>query len=408
MQLDDVIPLLRAQLDPFHQVLLQVVVEQVAALRAQNELLREQQAKLSAEVAELRQVLYGARSERGDRVEPVQNEVRRAATAAQVERLARQIAREANRSTPTEADRTTARRRLGRKKSEPERERARQGRSHLPVVHEERLVPDTQLPDGMTRADFVRLGKGETVQRIEFVRAHFVMVNYTLESLKHVETPGLIVQASAPPSPVPGGHYGASVFAAAVVSRCADSMPLHRISSAWRRDGLHIAPSTVGSFLHRAAFLLLDVYNGIHEAVKRSDLIHADETPQPTLAKGKVAKGWMWMACSKAGIVYRYAASRSGEHAHILIGDSTGFLVVDGYSAYSTVVDDTDDTARKRAACWAHGRRLFWKLRKDWPEAQIILGKIRDLYAIEHRAMEKQLSHEGLLLLRRAESKPIT
>ena len=68
MSTADVIHILSAQLDPAHRALLQLLVERAEEARVQNEQLREQLARMTAELAEFRRLLFGPRSERGDRV----------------------------------------------------------------------------------------------------------------------------------------------------------------------------------------------------------------------------------------------------------------------------------------------------------------------------------------------------
>lgn len=407
MSTRDILEQLRTQLDGPNRVLLEILVQRAEEAEVRSAELSAQLSKVLDELAALRRELFGRRSERGGRVEPVQSEVRRAATAAEVERITQQLAEAENRATPTDDDRKKAKNKEARARSNPARDARAKQRRKLPVTAEYVRVAEAQLPAGISLDEFVSFGATDTVVRYEYVRAHFVQVVYTLEKLQHRDNPSLIVQASAPPTPVAGGLYGPGVYAAIVVSRCLDSMPLHRIATAYNRQGLPIAPSTVGSLFHRAAFLLRGVHTGIRKHVQQAELVHADETPQPMLAPRQTRQAWMWMACCRDAITYEFSPSRSGEVARKLLGDGAGRLMVDGYSGYGRSADATDKTPRERLACWAHARRLFWRLHHDWHDAREVLDLIRDLYHVEHRAAERGLSPDARRLLRHAESRPI-
>lgn len=399
------------QLDAPGQALLTVVMEMFEMMRQQNEAQQAQLAKLTAQIAEFQRMLFGSRSERSGigegRVEPVANEVRRAATAGEVKRIAARLAEESHGGTPTSQDVAKAIRVRGRQQSEPQRATQRAKRRELPIIHTPCAVTAEQLPAGMALDDFVALGTGEVVVRYERVRAHFVAVHYRLQKMQHREDPSLIIEAQAPQSPVEGGHYSASVYAWIVILRCLDSMPLHRIARAAARDGLEIAPSSVGMLFHRAAFLLQGVYDALCSTMQAAALVHADETPQPVLAPAKALRGWIWVACCANAIVYRFSMARDGKTAELLLGSGTGTLMADGYSAYNVTAQLGDDDLRDRAACWSHARRLFWRQREDWPEVQVLLDHIRDLYRIEHRAVERALEPGERRTLRQLESKPL-
>lgn len=90
-----------------------------------------------------------------------------------------------------------------------------------------------------------------------------------------------------------GGLYGPGVYARVVVGKTDDSLPLHRMAKIFARDGVAIAPSTLGSLFHRAAELLTPIYNELCSIAQRDPYINADETRMPVQAKGKCRKAWV-------------------------------------------------------------------------------------------------------------------
>jgi transposase len=333
----------------------------------------------SQKLAALNHRLFGSSSER---MPSTEREVRRALTKDEVERLAQAEAEKAGRSEPDEADRKKAKRKHARKQGEKARQKNRSNRlKNLPRIEQTCTINEADLPEGMTLADFVEVGS-TTVERIEHVREHLVINRYILQTLKHREQPDLFIKADAPPTPVKGGIYGASVYAQVAVLRFIANMPLRRISDLWSRQGHPVAPSVVGGMFHQSAALLKPIHELLMEEVRNAPYVFADETHQPYLSpgKGKVARGWMWMALCDTAIVYRFDESRSANAALALLGVREGHLHVDGYSAYNAVANGP------RGGCWAHARRDFCPLRETWPEAQQILSWIHDMYLSEAQA----------------------
>jgi transposase len=328
--------------------------------------------------------MFGQSSEK---MPSMNREVRRALSEKEVTALAMAQAAERGDSEPTEEDRASAARKIARKNSEPKRQARRKNRlATLPVVEETRLIEPDELPEGLTLADFDELGF-DICERKEYVRAHLVSYRYKLQKLKCTARPDLIVQATAPPSPVKGGAYGASVYAQIAIYRFIGGLPLRRISTLWTQQNHPVAPSVIGSLLHQSAALLAPIHRLLIEKVRSSDYVFADETTQPYLVpkKGRAATGWVWMALSDEAIVYHFAHSRSQEAARELLGEHIKTLMVDGFSGYDGYAIDGD-----RAACWAHVRRYFFPLRTNWAEASAILGWISDMYLSEGRAARLQ------------------
>jgi transposase len=204
---------------------------------------------------------------------------------------------------------------------------------------------------------------------------------------------------------IEGGHYGPGMYAHVVTAKCADSQPLYRIERMLERAGCPIARSTLCSFFHRSAELMMPLYERILETAKRDPYLHADETRLDVQARGKCLRGWIWALLSKQAIAYTFDESRKGEVAKRLLAGTEGFLVIDGYAGYNGVVTDDSTPGRTRVACWAHTRRKFFEALRTEPEARKALDWILELYRIEHRAAEREITGtEAHLALRHAES----
>jgi transposase len=111
-----------------------------------------------------------------------------------------------------------------------------------------------------------------------------------------------------------------------------------------------------------------------------SDYVRADETPQRVLAKGKTRRAYVWTFRTENLVAYVHAHGRGGETPRQVLGGTSGYLQVDGYTGYNSV---TLPDGRVRVGCWAHVRRKFHDALTTAPEARKALELILDLYRIE-------------------------
>ena len=368
---------------------------QNAAQRAQNEALTQQLANLNEQLRELQRMLFGRRSEK---LPPIESEVRRVVEADELTVDGEPM--------PTEKKaRDHEKRRVRRKKSEEARKEKRRLKKNLPVVREHVKVLPEELPEGTSLDDFREVTGSEPVRRIEHVREHVVIVEYELQTLasKDGET---IIKASPPPGVSDGCQHGPGLHAHVVTSKCADAIPFHRLAKMLERVGALIARSTVCSMFHRSAKRLEPIYGRLIEVARSDPYLHADETTLKVQGEGGCTKGWIWGVMSRQVLAYRFDETRSAEAAAALIGDSSGSLLVDGYSGYNGV--DEGDIKRERAGCWGHARRKFYVAMGNVPDAREALDMILDLYLVERdAAVAGILGTDEHGAMRRERSKPI-
>ena len=352
----------------------------------------EQLARMTEQLDEMKRMLFGKRSEK---LPPLASEVRRVVEADE-----RTV--DGNPMPEADEDRKRERRRKARKKSEPARKKKRGLRKNLPVVKETVAVTPEQLPAGKSLDDFRPVGDGEVIRRIEHVREHLVVVVYHMQSLASKDG-SQVIKAEAPTQVADGGHYGPSVYAHVTVSKCVDSLPLHRIAKMMERAGCPIARSTLCTLFHRGAELLAPIDDRLRHIARHDPYVPADEPTLRVQADGQCLKGWIWVVLCKQVIAYVFDESRSGKVAQRLLGGTTGDLITDGYSGYTKV---TDVEGRTRVGCWSHARRKFFEAMSSVPEAKEVLDLIVELYRLEHLAAEREiLGTEAHGLLRDTDSR---
>ena len=91
----------------------------------------------------------------------------------------------------------------------------------------------TTCPNCQSAGPFTALSP-DISNEIEYITEHLIHLTHVLE--KKVCTCGHIFSAPTPQRVTEGCHYGPGLHAHAVVSKCADAMPLNRIAKRFERD----------------------------------------------------------------------------------------------------------------------------------------------------------------------------
>jgi transposase len=183
---------------------------------------------------------------------------------------------------------------------------------------------------------------------------------------RHAEhTP--VVLAPMPVQPIPGSHADASVIATVVTAKYVDGMPLYRMQAALARWQIPVSRGTLAHWVIRPSELH---YTRLYEALKKTLLsqwlIHGDETTLQVLkepGRSAQSKSYMWVYrsaedCTEPVVLFDYQSGRGQEHPKQFLGDYSGMLMTDGYSAWRTLKKAT------HFGCMAHARRLFVKADK--------------------------------------------
>ena len=107
---------------------------------------------------------------------------------------------------------------------------------------------------------------------------------------------GGVVQAPAPERPIDGGMATEALVAHVVVSKFCDSIPLYRQTDILKRQGITLDRSTLSSWVGRACWWLMPLYQLLANTVLASDKVFADETTLPVLdpGRGRTKTGRLW------------------------------------------------------------------------------------------------------------------
>ena len=204
----------------------------------------------------------------------------------------------------------------------------------------------------------------------------------------------------APRQPHPLGKCIASVslLAYILIAKYADALPLYRLEKILARYGGNISRTAMAHWIIRLDDAFRPLLNLLQEHQRSGDYLQADETRIQVLKEdGKVATSDNWMWLIRGGppdrpvVLFHYDASRSEDVPSRLLDGYEGVLQTDGYAGYNPVCRDNPIT---RIGCWDHARRKFVEASKAAPpkkqgqkvsKADVAIGKIRKLYAIEQR-----------------------
>lgn len=344
----------------------EVLLALLDELRVRNRLLEAQVGELQEENRTLRGQVQ-ALTERVDQLERENADLVRRVTGRTTERTGR---RKTEKPRPKNDGEAQQKRREAREKR----------RSTLPVEDVTHPVePEVKAACSCGAGPMAPLSP-ECSDEFEWVPGHLVRRRHVREHVVCAAC-GRFAKGPAPVRVVDHGLYGPGFHARVVVHKLLDCVPLYRQAAAFRREGLHIARATLVGLFHATATVLAPLYERLLARVPGARVVFADET---SLKMQRVEKlGFVWVFATDRDIAYVFSPSRSGDTPVAVLGDSTGVLVVDGYTGYNEV---TVPARRTRAGCNGHARRKFANLDDD--DAKRILERYEEVWAVERDATQ--------------------
>lgn len=311
-----------------------------------------------------------------------------------------------------------------------EHERKKGGRKPLPkdllrveVIHD---ISDEEKQCGCG-AIKSRIGE-ETSEKLQidpaklWVELH-IRPKYACKCCEGIDDDGKTVSiAPVPAQIIPKSFASPSLVAHLMIGKFCDALPFYRQEQQFERYDVQISRATMCNWFFYVADVLKPLLEQLRLWVLSGPLINIDETPMQVLkepGRDPSSKSYMWLFrgvyLNKPGVYFHYSPSRGGKVAQDFLGDYKGYIQTDGYSGYN-FLDQKDGIIH--SGCWAHVRRKFTEvnnasgkkkiqLYNGSSKANYALRKIRDLYLIERKARDKNLSEEKTYNLRQGKSVPI-
>ncbi len=360
-------------------------------LARENQNLQNEVLFLKEELAQLKRMIYGSKSERyvKDKADALQGSLFGAT--------------EMEEKQPEEATQE-----INYKRTRAKKDKARPLRAEIPahLPREEQVIE----PDDIDKSS-KKIGE-EISERLEYKPGKL----YVRRIVRPKYVTGCsdektnISIAEVPSQIIPKGNVGESLLAHITISKFIDHLPFYRQSKMFAREGLRIPDSTMGGWFSEACKWLSFVNDELKHQVLSGDYLQADETPIPVLSKdkpGSTHKGYFWVYYDpvKRLVLFDYRKSRGRDGPEDILSDFKGYLQTDGYAGYENLKNQSNIT---RLACMAHARRKFeHAMENDQQRGRHALETIGDLYEIERRAKEEGLSYEQIYDLRQNEAVPI-
>ena len=208
-----------------------------------------------------------------------------------------------------------------------------------------------------------------------------------------------ISTAAKPLAPIEKGLAAPGLLAHVIVSKYGDHLPLHRLEHILERHGIQIARSTRCDWAAQCADVLRPLYDLRAQEVRRSRVIHTDDTPVDVLDKSRTqtrtGRFWVYRGDPEHPFtVFTYTPSRSRDGPQGFLRDwgreQRVYLQADAFGGYDGIYAGQAGGQVTEVACWAHARRQFYEARtSDAAVSTQALAYIRLLYDVEDAAQEQ-------------------
>lgn len=267
---------------------------------------------------------------------------------------------------------------------------------NIPVRNE--LVPFDEVPTcDACGKNLVDSGMTEESEQLNVIPKRFEIINWVRPKFR-CSCHGCIKLPPVPPRIIQGSSYSDKMIIDVVASKYCDLIPIERYVAMAARSGLKdLPPQSLIELTHQFAHFVKPVYELIKEQIKKSRVLHADETPHKML-EGSDTKSWyLWGFSTPRLCFLECHDTRSGDVASdILKNSKCEVLMSDVFSGYGKAVRITNlirqshgQGAIQNANCNAHARRYFIKSLNVYPESKFYLDQYHDIYQLESQARGK-------------------
>ena len=253
--------------------------------------------------------------------------------------------------------------------------------------------------------------------RPKLERIEYIATTYGCPQCKDTEEPQFI-KDNGRPAFIEGSYVSESLLSLIAYQKYGLYLPLYRQEKDFLQLNAPISRSTMAKNLITAAQEYLQpMYDFFHRKLLYRRFLMMDETPVQVLKEDDrraQTKSYFWVIRTGEDglnpiILYNYTPTRAGENARrFLNGIAPGFyLMADGYQGYNKVQETN------RCCCFAHIRRYLLEsipkgMEKDYtnPAVQGFLY-CEKLFAYERSYREKGLNYKQIYTRRLKDEKPV-
>lgn len=339
-------------------------------LRQKNEALKLELESSHARIRDLKQRLYGKKSEKAV----------------------------SKRDKPGPSGHTGTSRTRGQQKGS--KGHGRTPRPDLPVIEEEHDIAPENTLCPICKAPYQPLSQTEDSEIIEIQVKPYIRRVKRKRVSQGCHCKGASGLVTAPPAPrlIPKSGIGISIWREVLLNKFLFSRALNNLCTDYNHRGLPIAPGTLTGGLQKIAPLFKPLINELTKKQLTENLFHNDETGWKVFEaiEGKVGyRWWLWVTQSRSVVYYTLAPSRSGD---IPIEYFSGLdnpleqviVVCDRYKGYIRLAREIPLVLL--AFCWAHVRRDFLDAARSYPKLEAWMFEwvecIGELYALNRQRLE--------------------
>lgn len=249
----------------------------------------------------------------------------------------------------------------------------------------------------------------EVTEVLEEIPGKFFVKRYRRLKYASKES-GKIVIGTLPTRPIEKGMFGELLLAQMLIDKYCDHIPFYRQEQRFKRAGLAIAYSTLADTPRQLCSLLLPLYEVMKEQALKGNYLQIDETPHPVMdsrVKGKTHQGclWVYRSVQERLVLFEYRPGKASVWPKTLLKNYKGFIQTDGYVGYDGFKHFPDITL---VGCMAHARRFYEKAISNNKElAEYFITEIQKVYTIERQIRTENLSAHETFTLRNEKARPI-
>jgi len=171
------------------------------------------------------------------------------------------------------------------------------------------------------------------------------------------------------------------------LSKYGDHLPLYRLESITERYGIAFTRSTTCGWMMQLADWLRPLWKWMCDEVRRSRVIHTDDTTvplqDPITGQKSQARFWNYIGDEEHRlIVLEFTRTHERDGPARFLIDYRGYLQADAYNGYDGIYLDSGGRIIE-VGCWQHARKRYKESAKSDVRAYLALAFIKSMYAIE-------------------------
>lgn len=226
-------------------------------------------------------------------------------------------------------------------------------------------------------------GQFEESELVDFVEISYRVVK--VKQQKYVcRCGGCVETAPGPERAIRGGRYSLAFAIKIALDKYLDHIPLARQERILRRHGLEVTTQALWDQLSALGQRLASTEAALFAHALTAPVIGLDQTSWPKLEPGATKPWQMWCITAPGVVCHRIKDDKGAVTFKELVGSYAGVIVCDALKTHEAGA--RDGPGIELAGCWAHVYRKFEEAEPDHPEANLALGWIGELYAIDERA----------------------